>query len=172
MLIIDFVLLIVLGICICTDLRSQKIYNAVLLPAFIFAAGYYLLTAGGPGILFSLKGALVGLMLFLMPYLLGGIGAGDVKLLAIVGALKGTEFVFYSFILTSIIGGIIALLVLLTKGRLLKVLRDLGTAVKLALLSHLTVWRLPSLNDGNNQSQSFPYGVAIAVGSVISFAVM
>lgn len=172
MLIIDFVLLMVLGICMCTDLRSQKIYNAVLLPAFIFALGYYLLTAGVSGVLFSLKGGLVGLMLFLLPYLLGGIGAGDVKLLAIVGALKGTEFVFYSFILTSIVGGIIALLVLVAGGRLVKALRGLGMAVKLALLTHLTVWRLPSLNDGNNQSQSFPYGVAIAVGSVISFTVM
>lgn len=64
MLSIDYVLLLVLCTSIYTDLRSQKIYNFVLLPAFVFALGYYSVTAGVNGVLFSLKGAGLGIMLF------------------------------------------------------------------------------------------------------------
>lgn len=167
---IDYILLLVLCTSIYTDLRSQKIYNRVLCPALIYALSYYSVTAGMQGVLFSLKGAGLGIVLFLLPYLMGGIGAGDVKLLAIVGVLKGTEFVFYSFILAAITGGIIALFILIRRGEILKTLRRLVTVLKIAILSRLTVWNMPSLND--EEKISFPYGVAIAVGSILSFVVM
>ena len=72
-------------------------------------------TSGFEGFLFSGKGFLVGLGLLMIPYLLGGMGAGDVKLMAAIGALMGTSFVFYSFIYTALIGGLIALLLIFKK---------------------------------------------------------
>jgi prepilin peptidase CpaA len=159
---IDYVLIAVLLISIFTDLQSQKIYNAVLFPAILFAFSYHLVIGGGQEVLLSIKGAGLGLLLFLIPYLLGGIGAGDVKLLAVVGAYKGTVFVLYSFFLTAILGGLIALFILLYRRELIKTIQS--------LLSRLIVWKLPSLDD--EDKVCFPYGVAIALGSMLCYVVI
>jgi len=159
---IDYVLIVVLLISIYTDLRFQKIYNVVIFPAVLFALGYHLAIGGAYGILFSLKGAGIGLLLFLIPYLLGGLGAGDVKLLAVVGAYKGIGFVLYSALITAIIGGIIALAILLYRRELLKTISSLLTGMRIC--------HLPTLADEGKVS--FPYGVAIALGSMTSYVVM
>jgi prepilin peptidase CpaA len=88
----DFVLLIVILICLVTDLRERRIYNKIVFPAV--AAGIILNTAqfGLPGLRTSITGLLIGVMLFIVPFALGGLGAGDVKLLGAVGALKGPPF--------------------------------------------------------------------------------
>ena len=169
-MIIDSLLVFALLISCYTDLKFQKIYNAVLFPTALLAIGLHAGTQGWNGVVFALGGSVLGLALFFLPYLWGGIGAGDVKLLAVVGACKGADFVFCSFVFTAIAGGIISLLVLAWRGKLLVTLRQVGLALKVAAQSRLTVWNLPRLDDEGRTC--FPYGVAIVLGSITALVVM
>ncbi|MFP3361714.1 A24 family peptidase, partial [Planococcus sp. SIMBA_143] len=71
----------VLLISFITDVRNRRILNSVTFPAMGIGLLYYTMTLGLEGFLFSGAGLLVGFALLLIPYLLGGMGAGDVKLL-------------------------------------------------------------------------------------------
>jgi prepilin peptidase CpaA len=88
-------------ITIWTDGRQHKIYNKVLLPFFFIA----LLIQP----IIGLEGAALGFLFLLLPYLFGGIGAGDVKLLAVYGALLGPHLIITAFFYGAILGGLVAL---------------------------------------------------------------
>lgn len=167
---IDYLLVLVLLVSCYTDLKHRKIYNVILFPVALLALGFHAGLAGLDGILFTLKGAALGLILFFPPYLLGGMGAGDVKLLAVVGVCKGAEFVFYSFIYTALVGGAISLFILAGQGRVMLTLRQAGLALKTAVCCGWTGWNMPQPDD--RSKTSFPYGVAITLGSLTALAVM
>lgn len=160
------VIYLVLGtallISLITDIKSRKILNIVTLPSIAFAFIYYISTSGFEGLLFSGKGFLVGFGLLLIPYLLGGMGAGDVKLMAAIGALMGTKFVLYAFVFIAIIGGFIGAFLIIRNKGLINSLKsfffntvyfrsEIGSAL---------------LKNNKESSISFPYGVAIVLGTV------
>ncbi|HHV34461.1 MAG TPA: prepilin peptidase [Syntrophomonadaceae bacterium] len=163
----DLVLFIVILICLITDLRERKIYNKVVFPAA--AVGIIVNTAhlGLPGLWTSIGGLITGVLIFIVPFAMGGLGAGDVKLLGAVGALKGPLFALYTALGTALIGGVIALLVLLWQSRLLSTLKRLGAAVgvlvggggKTALL----------FIDRTPYSSLIPYGLAIFLGTIAAY---
>ena len=94
-----------------TDFRQIKIYNAVLCPFYVRLIINTAITGlSGFG---TLLGTVVGLGILLIPYLLGGMGAGDVKLLAVIGAIKGMSFVILAAFNMAFAGGIMALLIIL-----------------------------------------------------------
>ncbi|MBU8914609.1 A24 family peptidase [Bacillus sp. FJAT-29953] len=153
---------IVLIICLITDIKSRKILNKVTIPAIILGFAYSVITNGFQGLLFSGKGFLVGLILLLIPFILGGMGAGDVKLMAAIGALMGTEFVFYSFIYTALIGGVIGLLLIIKN-------KGFITLVKSSLFNLLFLRSNLGeiiISQDKKGSVSFPYGVAIVLGTL------
>ena len=155
------ILLAVLFVCLITDIKSRRILNIVTLPAIVIGFGYFVFTKGFDGFLYSGKGFLVGLGLLLIPYLLGGMGAGDVKLMAAIGALMGASFVFYSFIYTALIGGVIAILLIIKTNGFKNTLKS--------FLFNIVLFRsnLGSmlLAKDKKSSISFPYGVAITLGT-------
>ncbi|CAM3951862.1 prepilin peptidase [Cohnella lubricantis] len=159
---IDLLLLLVLAVCVLTDLRSRRIYNAVVLPSLVLAFVIHTMTAGRAGLTESLLGFAAGLGILLIPYLMGGMGAGDVKLLALVGALKGVSFVLAASVYMAIFGGAIALAIVLFKGGLRNRIRFVGYA-----FTCLRFRMLPRWEDGTWTSGSYPYGVAIAGGALI-----
>ncbi|MGJ7919182.1 A24 family peptidase [Neobacillus sp. LXY-4] len=171
-------IIIVLGtilmISLITDIKNRRILNIVTLPAILFGLLFYTITLGWDGFLFSGKGFLVGLGLLLIPYLLGGMGAGDVKLMAAIGALTGTSFTFHSFIYTGIIGGIIALFLIIKSDGLWSPIKNLWFSLKsiffkLLLLRDNTGEIVINKNKHVNSSITFPYGVAIVLGTVCAF---
>ncbi|WEG13578.1 prepilin peptidase [Pullulanibacillus sp. KACC 23026] len=151
-------LLVVLGISVYTDLKSRKIYNKVILPALLAALAVNSMIGGWRGFDHSLLGLLVGFSILLIPYFMGGIGAGDVKLLAAVGAIKGTIFVIQASIFMALIGGVIGLCLLLFKKGVIKNLISF-------LLSRRAGVKTPLFLD--KTKKWFPYGVAIAGGAVL-----
>jgi prepilin peptidase CpaA len=156
---LDILLLVTLSISVYTDLKSRKIYNKVLYPVLVVALITQLLLGGWHGLTFSLAGFGVGLGILLIPFFLGGIGAGDVKLLALVGAFKGWLFVLYTGIYMALIGGLIAIVLLLIgKGMLKKVAIFLYGARNKQNMSYLF-----------NRTTTYPYGVAIAGGALLAF---
>lgn len=171
MMYMDIILLSILMISFYTDFRYLKIYNAVLFPGVLLALGFNTWQGGMGGLVFTVKGLFLGVALLYLPFLLGGMGAGDVKLLAVVGAFKGTYFVFYSFILTAILGGVISLILLGLKGRLPQIAVSIGRSLKVLIFSRFTVWNLSTLNE-NDRGTSFPYGTAIVLGSLWTYWVI
>lgn len=163
-MIIKTVLIVVLIVSLTTDIKARKILNAVTLPTILFSFIFHAISMGFEGFLFSGKGFLVGLGLLLLPYVLGGMGAGDVKLMAAIGALMGTSFVFYSFIYTALIGGIIALALIVKKRGILNPIKS--------FFFNVTFYRsnlgsmLITDKEEKQSSISFPYGVAIVLGTV------
>lgn len=133
----EVALALTLGVAAFTDFREHRIYNKLLGPAFVSAIVMQIYFKGWAGLQQSLFGALLGFIILLIPYLLGGMGAGDVKLLAVIGAFGGAHFVFTSFLYGAIVGGIISAVLIARRG--LKALKE-----------------------------KFPYGIAIALGTLLA----
>jgi prepilin peptidase CpaA len=105
-----------------TDLRTGKVYNWLTYPAAL--AGLALaVVAAPPSPLQSAAGLGVGLLLFGTLRRIGRMGAGDVKLMAAVGALQGPAFVLYASFYTVVVAGMAAVLVLAANRRLVPTLR-------------------------------------------------
>jgi Flp pilus assembly protein protease CpaA len=157
---IDLFLLLILLICVITDVKSRKIYNKVIYPALLIGFIYHFVSGGWEGLSHSFIGFLIGLGLLLIPYMMGGMGAGDVKLLALVGALKGGSFVFESFLYMALVGGIIALGIILFRSGVLKSLIYFLSSLKSGV-------RNTAILSKGSLTATYPYGVAIAAGTVI-----
>ncbi len=160
---INIFLFSILIISFITDISKRKIYNAVTFPAILLGFLYHLFLDGWNGLLFSIAGFLVGVSLLLIPFLLGGMGAGDVKLLAAIGAMKGTLFVFNAFLYTAVIGGVMGLFLLIYKKGIRGVFQKLLYAT---VLIHSNAGSLKSMD---KTDLSFPYGVAIVLGGFVAY---
>ena len=87
------------------DIRVQKIPNLLTYPTMAVGLIYHSFTNGVEGFFFGAGGIGVGIGLFLIPYLIGVMGAGDAKLMGAVGAALGAKGVFYAVLLSAIVGG-------------------------------------------------------------------
>jgi len=94
------------------DLKRREIANWIPLAALVGGMGWQIGLNGWKGILYGLGGAAAGFAVFLIFYLLGGMGGGDVKLMSGFGALLGTTRLLYAALWTAGIGGVIAIVVL------------------------------------------------------------
>src|SRR5216683_3442577 len=92
-----------------TDLKSFKIHNIVSIPLLFSGMAYHAMAHGWEAFAASLLGALFGFFVLMPLYIAGGMGAGDVKLLAAVGAWLGLPQTFYVFVASSLAAGIYAL---------------------------------------------------------------
>src|SRR6476469_5957283 len=102
-------LTLVLAIAIWTDLRSGLLPNRLTFSAMGLALLAHGWMSGFQGMIFSLAGLGTGFGIFLLLYLWGGMGAGDVKLMAAVGSIVGAYGALVSGILAILVGGIYAL---------------------------------------------------------------
>jgi prepilin peptidase CpaA len=155
------VLGVIASVC---DLRTRRIPNALTFGAAAVAFAFYLSTDGVQGFGMSLAGWCVGFALFAPFFLLGGMGAGDVKLLAAFGAWLGPEQVVWAAAFGGIAGGVLALLVAAGHGYLRQVFRNLG--------SLLLFWRtaglrpLPELTLERAKGPRLAYALPITIGMV------
>jgi prepilin peptidase CpaA len=146
------------------DMRFQKIPNLVTYPTMSIALVYHFVTNRLDGLLFSAGGLTVGIAIFILPYLMGGMGAGDAKLMGAAGAVLGPRGVFAAFLFTAIIGGVYALILLLihrqySKGLITRHVRTLKTfAVTRQFIP------IPAAED--EQKPKLCYGIAIALGTL------
>ena len=142
------------------DLRSRRVPNLLTMP--LACAGLFLAAIGASGLTVTdaALGCLVGLGLMLPLHVLGGTGAGDVKLMAAFGALLGPAGVLGAFIRMAIVGGVIALGVAIQRGRLRETLN--GTALLVARVDGVAAsLEHPATNN------KFPYPPAGAIGAAL-----
>jgi prepilin peptidase CpaA len=152
----------VLMTAICTDLRSSRIPNWLTFSAMSFGALAHSYMGGFPGALFSFCGLGTGLGLFLLIYMSGNMGAGDVKLMAAVGAMVGPYGALLSGLLAIMVGGAYAFGAMVYEWGLVT------TGQKLALAMHMTLLRGGKAWSENLQLPfRLRYGLAIAAGTLL-----
>ncbi|MCA0983417.1 prepilin peptidase [Halobacillus yeomjeoni] len=161
---LDILLILVLLICAGTDLKSRKIYNFVTFPTLGVTFLLHVITNGFPGLLGSLSGFFIGLGLLIIPYLMGGMGAGDVKLLSVIGAIKGVSFVLITAFYMALLGGILAILILLfRKGAVVRL-----KSIFYSFISLIHGVKVPLSIDRSDLTATYPYGVAIVGGAFVT----
>ena len=178
----DYLLIILLGFSVFYDLKQKRIPNFLTFPAMLLGLFIYTFNGGWSGFLQGFAGFGIGIAVFFIPFALGGMGAGDVKLMGAIGALKGLEFILYTTVFTALLGGIMALAILFLKGQLytsikkglLMVAVPFFTVLYLRLRSpyfkNLSVYysiKLEAIQEHHTKRIYLPYGVAIAIGALI-----
>ncbi|VXC19054.1 prepilin peptidase [Massilia sp. 9I] len=159
---LDTLLLLLVVAAAINDLSSRRIPNRLLLTGLAGALALHAVSpVPGPALLSSLGGALTGLLIFLPFYLARGMAAGDVKMMATVGAFSGPAITFHIAVIAWCAGGAMALALIVAHGRLNLVLGNLRDIVRGFVL------RLPVASRSVQDSAgSMPYGVAIAAGTI------
>jgi prepilin peptidase CpaA len=165
----DILLTALLAAAVMIDLKTKNIPNSITIFGAAVAFALNGISGGMQGIGFSAAGFAAGIALMLIPFLFGGIGGGDVKLLAAVGAFKGTAFVAVAFLGAAVAGGVIALSVAVAGKQLRPTLRNMKAIVVMLLLR--TNPRL-IIDMEENGKGVFPYAGAIAAGAAAAFFIL
>ena len=152
---------VVLAAVVC-DLRTRRLPNALTFGAAGVALAVHGAVGGWPELAHAALGWGVGLALFLPLYALGGMGAGDVKLLGAIGAWLGPMGAVWTGLYGAIAGGVMALVVAIGRGYLRTALRNVGSM----LLAWFLVGPRPvkGLTLAESGSIRLPYAVPLAAG--------
>jgi len=165
------------GAAVVCDLRSRRIPNVLLGVGIALGLSFQIVAlvggdpfvnpVGASGLGPALLGGLTGLALFLPFYALRALGAGDVKLLAMVGVWLGPQHVAWTAVWTLLAGGVLALLVALGTGVLRQVLANLHAMLVVFLMQTQTGGGLRAVAAPARVTGRLPYAVAIGCGTAI-----
>tara|TARA_R110002073_G_scaffold119379_5_gene260600 strand:- start:3931 stop:4443 length:513 start_codon:yes stop_codon:yes gene_type:complete len=159
------------------DIRSYRIGNALVFSGALLGLLLNVFLPTGIGLYQSLAGWGMGLLLLLPLYLLRAMGAGDVKLMAMVGAFLGPQAIMVTLLYVLVTGGVLSICVAIYRG----VLKKLFYSTKIIIVEFITNLFTPKSNrlpNGHSfagitqdATAKMPYGVAIAVGTATFLAV-
>ncbi len=165
-----WLLSIVLVVAAVIDGFELKVPNWLTFPLVISGWIYSSAAFGWEGLAWSVGGTAVGLALLLPAYAIGGMGAGDVKLLAGVGAWIHATHTFYAFCVSAIVGAILAIGMVLWKrswrrhlNQFQSILFEMITIRDPAQLSAIAAERKSSM-------LLLPYGIPLTIGAIFYFA--
>jgi prepilin peptidase CpaA len=161
---INYFLVTLLALCAASDLRSNKIPNIVTVPFAMAAVALHTFNNGLDGFLFSTVGMATGVGLLVIPYIMGGMGAGDVKFMGSVGSFLGAKATLGAFLFIALAGGIYSLALVLICREVFKGF----LSEKLTILSSMVMLRnyVPLQTESSSQKPRLKYGLAIAFGTI------
>ncbi len=145
-----------------TDVRSQRIPNALTFPALAVGLLAHAGAPSGLGLTASLIGAVVGLAVFLPFFALGGMGGGDVKLMAALGAWIGAGPILWTALYGSVAGGVMALALAASRGYLKQAFSNVGGLFY--FWSVMGLRPMPALTLEHGRGPRMPYALAIGAG--------
>jgi len=149
-----------------TDLTFRRIPNVLTLGAALAALIFHLFSNGAGGLLLSLSGWAVALLIFLPFFWLGGMGGGDVKLLAALGAWLGPGAAVVIALWTALVGGAMALILAIATGYLLHAWLNLRTLAGHWL--HTGFRPHPAMTLDSSGGPRLPYALPIAAGLMVT----
>ena len=158
-------LLSALSFAVISDIGYQRIPNLITYPTMILGLFHHTATNGMEGFFIGMGGLAVGIVLLIPFYLMGGMGAGDVKLMGAVGSILGPKYAFISFVFTGITGAIYSVLIMIINRKYGVDLIKRGlTALKILILTKQFV---PVPANNSEQKPKLYYGLAISFGTLL-----
>lgn len=161
-------------VAVITDVLYLKVHNLLTIPLIISGAIYHTVHTGFPGLLHSLAAVVVAFGVLMIPFLLGGLGAGDIKLLAGVGAWTLFPDTIWIFCITGLLAGL--------GGLLLSLIRHGSLSATLAEV-WLLIWRIRDIgnevdgeawdrrrfSEGQTRLNVMPFALLLAAATVTRF---
>jgi prepilin peptidase CpaA len=154
------------------DVRYRRIPNWISVGGIAVGVLANSLTHGIPGLLFALAGFAMGFGLYLVLYLLHAMGAGDVKLMGAIGALVGSKNWLAIFVIAAILGGIMALILIVVRSRVKKTFWNIGYLVNEMRHGRAAYVSREELDVQSPQSVGLPHGAVIAVATIFYLALV
>ncbi len=146
------------------DLRLRRIPNWINCSGFLLGLALNTHSQGWRGAMTALGGLVAALGIYLPLYALKGMGAGDVKLMAALGAIAGPANWFHIFLMTAMLGGLASIALVLWRRRISQTIQNISV-----ILGQLAKGKAPAEKDGalsihNDKSLKMPHGAVIAAG--------
>ena len=158
-LMVSTVLLIgLLGVAVVSDLLHHRIPNMLVLLGLALGLIGQMFSGGVSGLGDSLLGILICFALFLPMYAFGGMAAGDVKLMAMVGSFLPFQLALWAAMFSLIAGGVCGLLIVLVRGQLRQ------TLGRYWLILRAQAYLAPTSDEV--AGKPFPYSIAILIGTL------
>ncbi len=151
------------------DIRSHRIPNMLIIAGLITGVLTNTILHGFSGAATATAGGLVGLAVLLPFYMMRTLGAGDVKLMAVVGAFLGPTNVLMVILATFLSGGIMALVVAARSGMMPRLLQNIKLMLFGAFVK-ISAGQTPNMNDLPESVGKLPYAVAITAGTLAYLA--
>ena len=149
------------------DYSQRRVPNwlnlALILTGFAVQGMFF----GLSGLSMGFWGMLTGFSLLIVPWLMRGMGAGDVKLMAAIGVWLGAGLTFYSFCLGVMIGGVMAVAMILSSGRLKAACNNMGVIMAKCSSPKTMFSDYGSVKSFGKSTQLLPYGVPLTMGTLI-----
>lgn len=149
------------------DYDQRRVPNVLNLSLILLGFGVQFYFFGTAGLAVGGWGLLTGFGLLIIPWLMHGMGAGDVKLMAAIGVWLGPLLTFYSFALGAVIGGVIAVVMIVSSGRLSMACSNMGIILSKCSSRQTMFSEFGSAKSFGDTSQLLPYGVPLTAGTLI-----
>jgi prepilin peptidase CpaA len=162
----EIVLLAVLGLSVFFDLRERRIPNWLTASGALVGLSLNLFD-GFAQFLQGFSGLVVGIGVLIVPFALGWVGAGDVKLVGTVGALLGIQWIPRVLLYSGLMTGVLALLAVGIRGIKVKRFVHLWTDLKLLVISLGRVLPEP-ISARVSENKTIPWAVGIALGVLVA----
>ena len=163
----EFLLLFILAIATWQDLTRHLIPNVLTFSAAILGMCVQIWLSGLQGMLTGLEGLAVGLAMLLPFYIRGGMGAGDVKMMAAVGTFLGPMNTVMAVAMTLMAGGVMGIGVILLRGNIRGLLYRYGLMAQCLFVTGSVSYVPPQADETTPlRGVRFPYAVAIATGTL------
>jgi prepilin peptidase CpaA len=163
---------VVLVVAAYIDGRQLRVPNWLTFPFAAVGVAYSFCAGGWSGLLLSLAGLAVGLIALLPLHSIGGMGAGDVKLMAGVGAWMGPLHTLGAFVTLGLVGGVLGGAMMLASGDLIRHWVMLQTIGHEILTIRNPVELAARAAERKKTMMLLPYGIPIAIGSIAYFGWM
>jgi len=150
-----------------SERRVPNWLNLALIVLGFTAQSYFF---GWAGATVGFWGLLTGFGLLIFPWLMHGMGAGDVKLLAAIGVWLGPMLTLYSFALGAAIGGVVAMIMIVSTGRLRLAYANMALILTKCSTRKTMFSEFASAKSFGESSQLLPYGVPLTAGTLIVLA--
>ncbi len=148
------------------DYRFRRVPNWLTLSAVLVGIGLNSFLFRTPGLWLSFKGLGLALLIYVPLYLLRAVGGGDVKLMAAVGAIAGPANWLAIMVITSIFGGIAAIVLVALKHRFRRTLKNIWVILTSLAHGEAPFESSPQLDVRSEQAVRLPHAVVIAFGTI------